>query len=151
VICMCAWGALTSLTLPDWEASPVTYRVAAAFAFPFACASGVLAYLGLALRLLRSHDRVLDQLSHHAYGIYLVHYVFVLWLQYAMVGAILSAPAKMMIVFSTAMLLSWTASAGAGAVVGAGMRKTAKVPAALQPAAIPQEGAAVAMMQDEGG
>jgi Acyltransferase family len=148
MICFGLWGALTSLTLPDWNASPLPYRIAAAFAFPFACASGVLAYLGMALRLLRTRRSTLDQLSHHAYGIYLVHYVFVLWLQYALTGMALSAPAKMIIVFSTAMPLSWAASAAAGAVVGAGVRKTAKTPA-RQPALIPHEVAVAITIGDE--
>jgi len=133
--------------LPDWHASPLPYRIAAAFAFPFACATGVLAFLGAALRLLRMRDGVLDQLSHHAYGIYLVHYVFVLWLQYGLVGTTLNAPAKMMIVFSSAMMLSWAASAGIGALVG-GARKPAGA-LAQPPAAIPQEGVVAVTITDE--
>jgi glucan biosynthesis protein C len=126
VICMCAWGGLTSLTLPDWNASPLTYRLAAAFSFPLACATGVVAYLAMALRLLRARDRVLDSLSGHAYGIYLVHYVFVLWLQYALVGLTLNAVPKMLIVFATALVLSWGASAGASALLWARIRAPAR-------------------------
>jgi peptidoglycan/LPS O-acetylase OafA/YrhL len=122
VICFAAWGGLTSLTLPDWNASPRVYRLASALAFPFACTTGVLAYLATALRLLRAREPMLDHLSDHAYGIYIVHYVFVLWLQYALVGTTLDAPAKMIIVFSTALVLSWLASAGIRALVGAGIR-----------------------------
>ncbi len=147
-VCFCAWGGLTSLTLPDWNASPLSYRLAAAFAFPVACATGVLAYLGLALRLLRSRDRVLDQLSIHAYGIYLVHYGFVLWLQYALTGMTLSAPAKMIIVLSTALALSWTTVAGVRSVVGAATRKPAK--ASLRPAAVRHEGAIAVTIRDKG-
>jgi glucans biosynthesis protein C len=148
VICFSAWGGLTSLTLPDWNASPLLFRFAAALAFPLACATGVLAYLGLALRFLRLRERVLDQLSRHAYGIYLVHYVFVLWLQYALVGTALSAPAKMILVFSTALVLSWATGASFGVVVGAGARKTAK--ASLHPAPMPGEGAVAITIRDEG-
>jgi peptidoglycan/LPS O-acetylase OafA/YrhL len=151
MICFGLWGALTSLTLPDWNASPLSYQAAAAIAFPFACASGVLAYLGMALRLLRTPRRTLGQLSRHAYGIYLVHYVFVLWLQYVLTGMALSAPAKMIIVFSIAVPLSWAASAGAAAV--AKVRKTAQAHA-RQPATIPQfasEVAAVDLRTSESG
>jgi hypothetical protein len=116
MICFGAWGGLTSLTLPDWNASPLPYRLAAALAFPPACATGVLAYLGIALRLLRARDRTLDSLSVNAYGIYLVHYVFVLWLQYALIGMALSAFGKMIFVFSIALALSWATNAGAKAV-----------------------------------
>ena len=144
VICMGAWGGLTSLTLPDWSASPLLDRLASAAAFPFACATGVIAYLGLALRLLRARDRVLDSLSKNAYGIYLVHYVFVLWLGYAFVGVTLNAPAKMILVCSAALVLSWLTSAGASAIVAAVVKAPNRVPAqvaAQRPAAIQREGA----------
>ena len=116
------WGGLTSLTLPDWNASPLSYRLAAALAFPPACATGVAAYLGMALRLLCTGYRMLDSLSTNAYGIYLVHYVFVLWLQYALVGTTLNAFGKMLLVFSVALSLSWATSAGAKVVGKAGGR-----------------------------
>jgi glucans biosynthesis protein C len=138
VICFGAWGGLTSLTLPDWSASPYAYRLAAAFAFPLACATGVLAYLAMALRLLRASDRVLDHLSDNAYGIYLVHYFFVLWLQYALVGVALNALGKMIIVFAAALVLSWAASAGFRALFGAGVRVAAR-----RPPAIPNQGTMV--------
>jgi len=141
VISMCVWGGLTSLTLPDWDASPLIDRWASASAFPFACTAGVMAYLAIALRLLRARDRVLDSLSKNAYGIYLVHYVFVLWLGYALVGKTLNAPAKMLIVFSVALVLSWLTSTAAGAIV----RTVAKTPSrktpSRRPSAISHEGA----------
>jgi hypothetical protein len=114
-LCFGAWGGLTSLTLPDWNASPLPSRLAAALAFPPACATGILAYLGATLRLLRARAPVLDSLSANAYGIYLVHYVFVLWLQYALTGVTLSAFIKLTLVFAVALALSWSASAGARA------------------------------------
>jgi peptidoglycan/LPS O-acetylase OafA/YrhL len=83
---------------------------------------------------------VLDSLSKHAYGIYLVHYVFVLWLGYALVGVSLNAPTKMMIVFSTALLLSWLTSAGIAAVV-ATLAKAPNKARAGRRAAAPPEGA----------
>src|SRR5262249_5901452 len=77
------WGGLTSLTLPDWNASSLAARLAAASAFPPACAAGALSLLAIALRLMRFRDRMLGSLSSNAYGIYLLHYVAVVWLQYA--------------------------------------------------------------------
>ena len=43
----------------------------------------------------------------NAYGIYLVHYLFVVWLQYLLIGIVLFAVAKAVIVFTGALLLSW--------------------------------------------
>jgi surface polysaccharide O-acyltransferase-like enzyme len=106
------WGGLTSLTLPDWNASPLAYRLAAASAFPAACAIGALSLLAICLRLMRTRYRVLDSLSAHAYSIYLLHYVFVVWLQYAVLGIGLNAIEKAALVFVCALALSWTVSAG---------------------------------------
>jgi surface polysaccharide O-acyltransferase-like enzyme len=69
-----------------------------------------------------------DSLSDHAYGIYLVHYVFVIWLQYILLGVALLAIAKGAIVFSGAVMLSWVTAAAlcrvpiGGRVVGADRR-----------------------------
>jgi hypothetical protein len=43
----------------------------------------------------------------NAYGIYLVHYVFVVWLQYLLLGTALLAIAKGLIVFTGTLILSW--------------------------------------------
>jgi peptidoglycan/LPS O-acetylase OafA/YrhL len=111
-----AWGGLTFLTLPDWDASPVAYRLMAASAFPIACASGVLCLLAISLRLMRRRDRILDLLSIHAYGIYLVHYCIVLWLQYALLHFELNAISKATIVFTCALVLSWAVNAAVAAI-----------------------------------
>lgn len=111
-----AWGGLTSLTMPDWSASPMIYRLAAAFAFPLACATAVFFLLAFCLRLMQRRHPVLDSLSVNAYGIYLVHYIFVVWLQYSMLGVALGAIAKAAIVFAGALALSWLACAGSMAL-----------------------------------
>mgnify|MGYP005811336243 CR=1 FL=1 len=106
------WGELTSLTLPDWDASPFPARLAAALAFPLACAAGVLSLLTIALHRLNFQDRALDSLSANAYGIYLVHYVIVVWLQYALLQSGLPAAAKGALVLGLALPASWAVSAG---------------------------------------
>jgi glucans biosynthesis protein C len=106
------WGGLTSLTMPDWHASPLFLRAAASFAFAPACAAGCLALLALCLRWMRTQHALLDSLSSHAYVIYLIHYVPVLWLQYALLGSGLPAIVKAAVVFVAAIGLSWSASVG---------------------------------------
>jgi membrane-bound acyltransferase YfiQ involved in biofilm formation len=110
IIGFAAWGGLTSLTMPDWNASPLAYRLAAALAFPIACASGVVVWLAIALQFLRRRDRVFDSLSSNAYGIYLVHYVFVVWLQYALLAFDFNAIGKAIVVLAGALALSWATS-----------------------------------------
>jgi peptidoglycan/LPS O-acetylase OafA/YrhL len=61
---------------------------------------------------MRARSRVLDSLSLNAYSIYLVHYVIVVWLQYALFDASLGAIAKAAIVFAAGLALSWAVSAG---------------------------------------
>jgi glucans biosynthesis protein C len=106
------WGGLTSLTLPDWNASPFMYRLGAAFAFPLACAAGAFSLLAICLRVMRTRYRLLDSLSAHAYSIYLMHYIFVVWLQFSLLHAGLNAIGKAGIVFVGGLALSWAASAG---------------------------------------
>jgi surface polysaccharide O-acyltransferase-like enzyme len=112
IACMAMWGGLTSLTLPNWDASPLAYRLVAACAFPVACAAGAFSLLAFCLRLMRTRHHVLDSLSANAYCIYLLHYLFVLWLQYALLDAGFGAIEKASLVFSCALALSWAASAG---------------------------------------
>ena len=107
-----AWGGLTSLTLAGWASSPPAYRLAAALAFPPACAAGVFCLLAICLRLMRTRHRLLDSLSANAYRIYLLHYAVVVWLQYALLGVRLGAAEKAVIVFVVALAMSWAASVG---------------------------------------
>lgn len=101
------WAGLTSLTMPDWFAAPFAAQLAATIAFPPACAAGALALLAICLRFAGARIGALESLSANAYGIYLTHYVFVVWLQYALLGSDLPAIAKAAIVFSGALLMSW--------------------------------------------
>ncbi|MGA8498339.1 MAG: hypothetical protein WB764_22825 [Xanthobacteraceae bacterium] len=55
------------------------------------------------------HSRRLDSLSANAYGLYLVHYNFVVWLQYALLGTALFARIKAAAVFGGTLVLSWIA------------------------------------------
>jgi peptidoglycan/LPS O-acetylase OafA/YrhL len=73
-----------------------------------------LAFSAMFLRFASARSAVTDSLSEHAYAIYLVHYVFVIWLQYALLGAAMPAIAKGVLVFAGTLLLSWGVAAGAG-------------------------------------
>src|SRR6516225_7876917 len=73
-----------------------------------------LGLLGLFLRYAARRSPIADSLSEHAYTIYLVHYVFVVWLQYALLGAVIPAIVKGLTVFAGALFLSWGVAVGAG-------------------------------------
>lgn len=104
------WAGLTSLTMPDWWSAPVAAKLGSTLAYPIASIAGGLYLLAIFLRFSRMRSRILDSLSANAYGMYLVHYVFVVWLQYALLPADLPAPAKAFLVFAGSVVLSWPAS-----------------------------------------
>jgi surface polysaccharide O-acyltransferase-like enzyme len=72
---------------------------------------------------------VLDGVSENAYGIYLFHYVVVLWTQYLLLDISLPAIVKGLIVFSVTLALSWAAAAGlaripvVGRIIGPARRR----------------------------
>ena len=69
---------------------------------------GILA-IAVSLHFTTKHSRRLDSLSANAYGLYLVHYNFVVWLQYALLGTALFVMVKAAIVFGGTLVLSWIA------------------------------------------
>jgi surface polysaccharide O-acyltransferase-like enzyme len=80
-------------------------------AFVMTCAAASFAALALSLRLVSRRVAVLDHLRDNAYAIYVVHFVFVSWLQYALRPAQLSALTKGSLVFLGAVASSWAVSA----------------------------------------
>jgi len=83
--------------------------------FATAMAAGLLA---LAVRFGRRHTAVGDSLSANAYGIYVVHWPIVLWLQLALVLIPLDPIAKGVLAIVAGFGLSWLASALLRAVPG---------------------------------
>lgn len=79
--------------------------------FALSCAASSFAFLALFVRFARSRSPLFDSLSANSYGIYLVHYAFVSWLQYALLPASLPAVAKFMVVFLGTLTLSWGTAA----------------------------------------
>lgn len=102
------WAGLTWLTQPDWSEAPWAARVGSSLAYAIACPAGVLFIIAASLRLAQIRLRALDSLSANAYGMYLIHYVFIVWLQYALLGIALPAIVKAMVVLGIALALSWT-------------------------------------------
>jgi peptidoglycan/LPS O-acetylase OafA/YrhL len=87
------------------------WEIAADLGFVLACAAISFAFLAVFVRFARTQRKLFDSLSANAYGIYLIHYAFVSWLQYAVLKSQMPAIAKGSFVFLTAVLLSWGATA----------------------------------------
>jgi hypothetical protein len=100
------WMGLTSLVLSDAASAPFLLRFGVDICFAAACASGCFLMLSLCLRFGAVRSRIFDQLSKNAFGMYLVHYVFVVWLQYALLGVALFAIAKAAFVFGGTLLFA---------------------------------------------
>jgi len=89
----------------------VGLKIVADFGLVLATAANCFGFAAVFIRFAVRRWPVADSLSANAYGIYLIHYVFVTWLQYALLGVPLFAIVKALIVFSATLMLSWGASA----------------------------------------
>jgi hypothetical protein len=111
---------------------PFALTLTANMGFVLGCAGGGAFVLALVLRFARGRSVLLDSLSANAYGMYLIHYVFVVWLQYAQLGTSAPAIVKAAVVFAGTVLVSWGAAATLGRVpLGArliGVQRLANVP-----------------------
>jgi len=75
--------------------------------FALSCAASSFAFLAVFVHFAQTPGKIFDSLSNNAYGMYLVHYAFVSWLQYSLLKAALPAIAKGSIVFVATVALSW--------------------------------------------
>jgi len=75
--------------------------------FVVSCAVTSFAFLSVFVRFGVARSKIFDSLSANVYGMYLIHYAFVSWLQYALLPASLSAVAKAAFVFFGTLALSW--------------------------------------------
>ena len=108
------WAAPTSVTMADWSNAPLIAKFAAGMGFVVACAAGCLCSLSICLRFAHWRRRAFDSLSANAYRMYLIHYVFAVWLQYALLGTGLFAIGKAAIVFGGTLIMSWASAAAMG-------------------------------------
>ena len=106
------WITPTALIFQLRDAAPLGLQIIADLGFVLSCASSSFFLMAIFLHFDGNRSRLLDSVSRNAYGMYLVHYVFVVWLQYALLNAPLFAFAKVAIVFGVTVALSWATSAG---------------------------------------
>jgi surface polysaccharide O-acyltransferase-like enzyme len=101
------WMGPTALVMDYTDKAPLILQLAGDLGFVLACASGCFFFVATFLRFGQHRSRTYDSLSECAYGMYLVHYVFVVWMQYALLNVALFAIAKAAIVFGVTLMLSW--------------------------------------------
>ena len=99
--------------LPDWYEA--IYGLFFAI-FSVAILFTILAYF---LRFKQSGRSILDPMQADAYGMFLVHYPIVLWLQYWLFDFDVPAIAKALAAFLLTVILSWAATAALRKLPGA--------------------------------
>ena len=62
------------------------------------------------LHLARSRVPLLDAMQKQAYGIYLIHFIPLIWMQYVISDPPLPAFVKFLIVFAVTLSASWAAT-----------------------------------------
>jgi surface polysaccharide O-acyltransferase-like enzyme len=93
--------------LADFYSPALWWKVAYGIAFALFSAAMPFTILATSLRLARSSLSLLDAMRPQAYGIFLLHYIFIIWLQYAVYGVALPAAVKAAIVFIGTLSGSW--------------------------------------------
>lgn len=92
--------------------------VLALILFPVSCAASSFACLAASLRFFKERKSILDSLSRNAYGIFILHFVFVSWFGYSLLGASLPSFVKFLIVTSGAVGCSWIVTAALRRIPG---------------------------------
>jgi hypothetical protein len=106
-------------------APPVWWQGSYGVVYAIASVTICLAVLALFLRFGQSEKSIFDPMREDAYGMYVLHYIAILWLQYALLDISfshsmqLSAILKALIVFLLTVGLSWAATAGLRKIPGA--------------------------------
>jgi peptidoglycan/LPS O-acetylase OafA/YrhL len=107
------YGAILLLVYAhhNWVANvnspPLGWQLGYGLAFALFSAAMAFAEPAIFLRFANADWRWMDRLRPSAYGIFLVHYIFIIWLQYAIYDYSLPAIVKAAIVFAGTLSLSW--------------------------------------------
>jgi surface polysaccharide O-acyltransferase-like enzyme len=115
------WGliAIKREILGNPPVQPNWYEAAYGLCFVAFSASILFAILAYFLKFNRSGRSILDPMQADAYGMFLVHYPIVLWLQYWLFDFDLPAIVKAVVAFVMTVALSWAATAALRKIPGA--------------------------------
>ena len=91
----------------DFDTPPLLWKVAYGLAFAAYSAAMAFTVSAIFLRFTGAGLGLLDAMQPSAYGIYLLHYIFIIWLQYAVYDHPFPAVVKFAIVFAGTLSMSW--------------------------------------------
>jgi len=97
--------------LVDLKSPPLWWHTAYGLVFAMFCASMTLFVPAVFLRFSQTSLWPLDAMQKQAYGIYLLHFIPLIWLQYLIYDPPLPAFVKFMIVFAVTLSTSWLVTA----------------------------------------
>jgi peptidoglycan/LPS O-acetylase OafA/YrhL len=93
--------------LADFNSPPLWWRTAYGLAFAMFSAAMTFTVVAVFLHFARSSLWLLDAMQPSAYGIYLLHFIFLIWLQYIVYDPAFPAFVKFAIVFAGTLSMSW--------------------------------------------
>jgi hypothetical protein len=93
--------------LVDFNSPPLWWHTVYGLAFAMFSAAMTLTVSAVFLRFERSSFWLLDAMRPSAYGIYLVHFIPLIWLQYVVYDPAFPAFVKFVIVFTGTLTMSW--------------------------------------------
>ncbi len=105
------WLGSVQIAMSADQPPSLAVQIFEALSFVLCCAAGCMFMLAIFIRFAGRHVRVLDALKPHAYGMYIVHYLFSVWLQFALLGLAIIAVVNGAIVFLVTLVLSWSSVA----------------------------------------
>jgi hypothetical protein len=127
------WLGVVGLAMTSDGSPSLAVQVLQALSFVLCCAASCMFMVGVFLRFANRLVPALEAMKEHAYGMYLTHYVFSIWLQYALLGVAIFAVGKAAVVFTGTLLLSWASVAMLGwvptaaRIIGTGRRAVPKI------------------------
>ncbi len=101
------WIGFAAFGMRPGPAAPLWLQVPMDISYALACTAGWFGALALCLRFGAVRSPLLQNLSENAFGIYVLHFPFGVWAQYALLGAALPAIVKVTIVTACSLLFSW--------------------------------------------
>ena len=97
--------------IADFDSPPPSWQAGYGFAFALFSAAMTFTVLAVSLSFASSGMKLLDAMRPQAYGIFLTHYIFIIWLQYAVYDYSWPAVVKFATVFIGTLALSWSVTA----------------------------------------
>jgi surface polysaccharide O-acyltransferase-like enzyme len=108
------------------KAPSLPWTLINATSFVICCAVISMTVVAVFVRVARP-SRVFDSLVENAYGIYLVHYVVVSWVQYALLPTAWPGLAKAAVAFGGSLAISWALVAAARRMRGSAKRRVPQI------------------------